>query len=31
MPARFAYRLKYLEREPWYKSIAQRFSKNRET
>jgi len=30
MPARFAYRLNYLEREPWYKSITQRFAKNRE-
>ena len=27
MPARFAYRLHYLEREPWYKSIMQRFAK----
>ena len=30
MPARFAYRLNYLERDPWYKSIAQRFSKPRQ-
>lgn len=30
MPARFAYRLHYLEREPWYKSITQRFAKTRE-
>jgi uncharacterized protein YbjT (DUF2867 family) len=30
MPARFAYRLNYLARDPWYKSIAQRFSKPRE-
>jgi uncharacterized protein YbjT (DUF2867 family) len=30
MPARFAYRLHYLEREPWYKSILQRFAKPRE-
>ena len=30
MPARFAYRLNYLERDPWYKSIAQRFAKTRE-
>ncbi len=30
MPARFAYRLNYLEREPWYKAIVQRFAKNRE-
>jgi len=27
MPARFAYRLNYLEREPWYKSITDRFTK----
>ncbi len=31
MPARFAYRLNYLEREPWYKSIMQRFTKPRES
>jgi uncharacterized protein YbjT (DUF2867 family) len=30
MPARFAYRLNYLEREPWYRSIAHRFVKTRE-
>jgi NADH dehydrogenase len=30
MPARFAYRLNYLEREPWYRSITQRFTKTRE-
>src|SRR5215204_708437 len=30
MPARFAYRLNYLARDPWYKSITQRFSKPRE-
>jgi len=30
MPARFAYRLNYLEREPWYKSIMQRFAKPRQ-
>jgi uncharacterized protein YbjT (DUF2867 family) len=30
MPARFAYRLNYLEREPWYKSIMQRFARNRD-
>ena len=28
MPARFAYRLNYLEREPWYKSFMQRFAKS---
>ena len=27
MPARFAYRLNYLEREPWYKTFTQRFIK----
>ena len=27
MPARFAYRLNYLEREPWYRSFLQRFIK----
>ncbi|MEP7135974.1 MAG: NAD-dependent epimerase/dehydratase family protein [Chloroflexota bacterium] len=30
MPARFAYRLNYLEREPWYKSFMQRFTKPRQ-
>jgi len=30
MPARFAYRLNYLEREPWYKTLTQRFAKTRE-
>jgi NADH dehydrogenase len=30
MPARFAYRLNYLEREPWYKSLMQRFTKPRQ-
>ncbi len=27
MPARFAYRLNYLERDPWYRSFLQRFTK----
>jgi NADH dehydrogenase len=27
MPARFAYRLNYLERGPWYRSFLQRFTK----
>lgn len=27
MPARFNYRLNYLERQPWYRSILQRFTK----
>jgi NADH dehydrogenase len=30
MPARFAYRLNYLEREPWYKSLMQRLTKPRQ-
>ena len=30
MPARFAYRLNYLEREPWYKTLMQRFTKPRQ-
>ena len=30
MPARFAYLLNYLEREPWYKTLTQRFAKTRE-
>jgi len=30
MPARFAYRLNYLEREPWYKTFMQRFVKPRQ-
>jgi NADH dehydrogenase len=30
MPARFAYRLHYLEHEPWYKSMLRRFAKTRE-
>jgi len=30
MPARFAYRLNYLEREPWYKTLMQRFIKPRQ-
>ena len=30
MPARFAYRLNYLEREPWYKTFIQRFTKPRQ-
>jgi len=30
MPARFAYRLNYLEREPWYKSIFRRSAKTHE-
>ena len=29
MPARFAYRLNYLEREPWYKTFMQRFTNPR--
>ena len=27
MPARFSYRLNYLERQPWYRAILQRFTK----
>lgn len=27
MPARFNYRLNYLERQPWYRTLAQRFTK----
>ena len=30
MPARFAYRLNYHEREPWYKTFSQRFTKPRQ-
>lgn len=30
MPARFAYRLNYLERESWYRSLLQRFTKPRQ-
>jgi hypothetical protein len=28
MPARFAYRLNYLERQPWYTGIAKRIQEN---
>jgi len=31
MPARFAYRLNYLEHEPWYKNFMQRFIKPRQS